>query len=363
MADMPKSTGSFFSSQVTDPDSEDEGVLANPPAVGNAMMSQQRPLGRQAGAAGAAVEPSQLPSRSSSAATGYSSRRGRSQANPAGRGVPPSIAGSTTGTNTRPPTSHSRTHVPSLTAQAFFRPMSSQRLQAQRGQRPSSFLAQNQPMNSDVQNDSARNNNRQSLSSTTHIRGGPGLLHMQITEGSSTIRPLSRESDLTDMPDYMPDRNTFDTSPNRPETLQSHNESETPLRGEAPAQLAPPRLDLGKTFKAGSATLPPPQKSPRSFRSSFILPARNSRGGNSRSSLNLRPQGHEKLESEASSPRETPLGELHEKNEALGRNYEYFSGNTKFFLGGRIQNTRDKPISIATCFLTILPGPLFLAQS
>jgi palmitoyltransferase ZDHHC9/14/18 len=46
-----------------------------------------------------------------------------------------------------------------------------------------------------------------------------------------------------------------------------------------------------------------------------------------------------------------------------GKNYEYFTGNIVFFWGGRMQNTRDKPISLFTAVATFIPGPLFLAQS
>jgi len=46
-----------------------------------------------------------------------------------------------------------------------------------------------------------------------------------------------------------------------------------------------------------------------------------------------------------------------------GKNYEYFTGNIVFFWGGRMQNTRDKPISLFTAVATFIAGPLFLAQS
>ncbi|RMZ78305.1 hypothetical protein DV737_g3917, partial [Chaetothyriales sp. CBS 132003] len=48
---------------------------------------------------------------------------------------------------------------------------------------------------------------------------------------------------------------------------------------------------------------------------------------------------------------------------ALGRNYEYFEGNTVFFLGGRFQNARDRPISIATAVMLLLPAILFFIFS
>jgi palmitoyltransferase ZDHHC9/14/18 len=47
----------------------------------------------------------------------------------------------------------------------------------------------------------------------------------------------------------------------------------------------------------------------------------------------------------------------------LGKNYEYFTGNTLFFGGGRLQNSRDKPINIATGIFVVLPSALFFAYS
>jgi hypothetical protein len=75
------------------------------------------------GPVGEAGLPPSRPSTSATVKTGTTSKK-----------APGSAAGS------RPPSSYSRTHVPSLTSSAFFRPMSSQRLQAQRGQRPISNL-------------------------------------------------------------------------------------------------------------------------------------------------------------------------------------------------------------------------------
>lgn len=78
------------------------------------------------GVTGPAGEPGIPPSRPSTAATAKTGTTAKK--------APGSTAES------RPPSSYSRTHVPSLTSSAFFRPMSSQRLQAQRGQRPLSNL-------------------------------------------------------------------------------------------------------------------------------------------------------------------------------------------------------------------------------
>jgi palmitoyltransferase ZDHHC9/14/18 len=77
--------------------------------------------------------------------------------------------------------------------------------------------------------------------------------------------------------------------------------------------------------------------------------------------------GGEKLSSAASSPQMTPrvakpVGNSADTTRpgfAPGRNHEYFEGNTVFCLGGRLQNTRHRPINIGTGFLIVLPAALF----
>jgi palmitoyltransferase ZDHHC9/14/18 len=81
-------------------------------------------------------------------------------------------------------------------------------------------------------------------------------------------------------------------------------------------------------------------------------------------------QGGEKLESVASSPRVSPADgngkapPTKDKIKAeLGRNYEYFQGNTVFCIGGRLQNTRHRPVNIATGSCIVIPGVLFFIFS
>jgi palmitoyltransferase ZDHHC9/14/18 len=47
----------------------------------------------------------------------------------------------------------------------------------------------------------------------------------------------------------------------------------------------------------------------------------------------------------------------------LGKNYQYFSGNTVFCWGGRLQNTRDRPVNIATGIFILVPAGLFFGFS
>jgi palmitoyltransferase ZDHHC9/14/18 len=111
---------SSFPTGLTVPEGRQQAMSVISSAMSDVPESEGVP--QSLGATGPAGEPGLPPSRPSTAATtktGVTSKR-----------APGSAAGS------RPPSSYSRTHVPSLTSSAFFRPMSSQRLQAQRGQRP-----------------------------------------------------------------------------------------------------------------------------------------------------------------------------------------------------------------------------------
>jgi palmitoyltransferase ZDHHC9/14/18 len=78
----------------------------------------------------------------------------------------------------------------------------------------------------------------------------------------------------------------------------------------------------------------------------------------------MRPQGHEKLSSAESSPRlARKEATKQEVKKELGKNHEYFSGNTVFCWGGRFQNTRDRPINILTGLIVVVPAALFFAFS
>ncbi|KAL5117656.1 Eukaryotic peptide chain release factor GTP-binding subunit [Pleosporales sp. CAS-2024a] len=309
---------------------------------------------RVPGVTGAAGEPGLPPSRPSSIGTAYSGsqqRWSRTEALRTGGGAQSgiSVAGSMNmGPQSRPTTAASRTHVP-LAAHGFFRPMSSQRLQQQRNQRPNSLLA-NGSLYAEGTHPVPANSHRQSDGSaqtmTTRGGPGPGLDH------DLDPRPPSRGTDTTDR--YMPDRTTANSTPTGAETVRSRGESIAPLQRPRPRHL-----DLADAHRGDGAKLPPPSKSPRSFRSSFLLSSRDGR------STQMRPnQGHEKLTSAESSPRlaRKDMTKQIVKKE-LGKNHEYFSGNTAFCWGGRLQNTRDRPINVATALLIILPACLFFAYS
>lgn len=104
----------------------------------------------------------------------------------------------------RPQSSASRTHVPSLTSHAFFRPMSSQRLQAQRGSsRPTALSQQELSEDGSVEGDGATRN---SIISNQTVRHGEGL-----AEDGDMPPPPSPGTEMTEQDTV--ERVTANTSP------------------------------------------------------------------------------------------------------------------------------------------------------
>jgi len=256
----------------------------------------------------------------------------------------------------RPASSMSRSHVPTLTSHAFFRPMSSQKLQAQRGiARPTTMSRQV------TSSDAAGETNRDSLVSNQGAAVG-GILPSG--DEGETRPPPSRGTEFTEFTEQEAfDRITVNTSPTHGyHPTSSVTDSVRPLqrKPEAARNLT---LDINKTYKA-SANVPTPVRTPHSMRSSFLMQRMESSNGNREM------EGGEKLDSLASSPQlppsttdRNPLPQAEKKKPALGRNYQYFLGNTVFCLGGRLQNTRHRPVNIATGAFIVVPAALFFAFS
>jgi palmitoyltransferase ZDHHC9/14/18 len=300
-------------------------------------------------------DPALNSTRPSTAATGMSSQRGTWSQPPLSRhghlstgtsiGAGGGSGASAGAWSVRPPTATSRTHVPSLTSHAFFRPMSSQRLQAQRG-RPVTGQA---TVSEDGTSDGASNGNRQSLNSNMTMRHSL-VIHQDV----DLQPPQSRGTEATEREG--PDRGTANTSPTGNATVRSLSESLRPLQNRSANQGL--TLDLGKNYKNGTGAASAPQKSPRSFRSSFLPSRRES------AVISDDNKGREKLSSQPPSPKSPPPSTtLQAVKGNLGRNYEHHEGNTVFCWGGRWQNTRDRPINIVTGLMVVVPGGLFFGFS
>ena len=275
-----------------------------------------------------------------------------------GPGVPRPGGTATSNLSARPASSTSRTHVPSLTSHAFFRPMSSQRLQAQRGGTRTPTPNPQQRGSGDF------------TDSNTHpvpsVASGPTSRPVASVDDSGAPPP-SRGTEMS-MQEYI---RTANTSPTQ--DLHSHHQnislssSNRPLQSQSPTPN-PAGLTVNTgltTYRNGNGNLPTPSKSPHSFRSSFLLP---SRGGDLvPHSPNRSNHGHEKLSSGATSPAprqsdatSAPPTAQQQQGAVTGeKNYQHFPGNTRFWFGGRFQNARDRPVNIATGFLVVLPAVLF----
>lgn len=262
----------------------------------------------------------------------------------------------------------SRSHVPSLTSNAFFRPMSSQKLQAHRSSTRPTTMSQQQQQEAqqelnldDGATDIGGTVMRRSTSSNQGAgiqRNGAGEYHMQC--------PPSRGTEVTEQ-----DRVTANTSPTAGHyPTGSLSDSVRPLHKNSDASANRPGLSVNvdKSYRDIGQNIPSPVKSPRSFRSSFLLSGRDSGQGQNRNT-----EGAEKLSSGASSPKFNQMdGQGLPKPQAsqqpsnpskLGRVYHYFEGNTRFCLGGRWQNTKGRPINLATGLFIIVPCVFFFGFS
>jgi palmitoyltransferase ZDHHC9/14/18 len=349
----PGDTGSILSSQMTDIASDDEGEQVADPTSQSVAHSGSQRRSIQTTTGDGISRPNTGVTRTSSQRGAWSqappSRRGYVSGTTAQRGaIPGSMSGSTSG---RPQSATSRTHVPSLTSHAFFRPMSSQRLQAQRGGSRPPTMAQ-QGMSEDGSVEGGSSVARHSVNSNQTARQESGM-----HEEGDGPPPPSRGTEMTEQETV--ERLTANTSPTHGHnTTGSLSESVRPLQ-KNPANTKGLSLNIDKGYKSGGLTTP--SKSPRSFRSSFLLPSRSEVVP---TSPNRSTQGREKLSSVASSPGLTPVeAPKSMPKQRLGNNYQYFTGNTVFCWGGRLQNTRHRPINIATGLLVLVPGVLFFAFS
>ncbi len=298
------------------------------------------------------------------------SRPGTARTGMSSRGPPPPLRRGLSGRRTsasgsasnsalahRPPSAASRSHVPSLTSHAFFRPMSSQKLQAQRGVvRPSTLNRPQVSSTQDSYREEVDDTARQSPVSNPGARLGA-----HISNEGEVRPPPSRGTEMTEH-----DRKTANTSPTHGHyPTGSITDSVRPLQRK-PLEGRKLTVNVDKSYRGGN--LPTPVRTPRSFRSSFLIPGRTDSGQNG---SNREMQGGEKLDSVASSPQlppqdqstKQPTSKKEQLISKLGHNYEYFEGNTVFCLGGRLQNARHRPVNIFTGACVVIPSILFFAFS
>ncbi|CAK7274854.1 Eukaryotic peptide chain release factor GTP-binding subunit [Sporothrix epigloea] len=370
-SDAPGVAASVISSRMTDIMSDDSA--AGPGAAAGSGVSSSRPQA----ASRSSIRRSQQPQLFLPIARGLSGKR-RS-------GADTSDSGSTAGIaaySGRPISSTQRSHVPSLTSQAFFRPMSSQKLQAQRGgvtrSRQSLGLQQVQTAE---------------YAASQRPTSPPAAQHAGLE-----ARPISRGSEYTDQLTASRTANTsptggFYASNSLTDSIRPlHQQNQ--LHPQSGSQEAGPGGDVavrvGKALDSNhTGNLPTPVRTPKSFRSSFMLPDRTGSSGHG-ASANREMQGGEKLESVASTPQRSlsvtshPSNSTHvnsmvagdrgklqddsgsgnaSKRAVAGKNYQYFQGNTIFCLGGRLENTRSQPINVVTGGLVITPSILFFVFS
>ncbi|KAM0556856.1 hypothetical protein ACHAPJ_005528 [Fusarium lateritium] len=283
-----------------------------------------------------------------------------------------SVESSAAGSTSQAPSLSSRSHVPSLTSHAFFRPMSSQKLQAQRGgaHRPSTMsqmsaaspTSPTSPTSPKFDENGAEASGSQTRQSI--ISNPIAQLQRQMSNEDNMRSPPSRGTEMTEQETL--DRITANTSPSHGHyPAGSLTDSVRPLQGKSSdTGHFQHSIIIDKSYKDLS-NLPSPIKSPRSFRSSFLMPGRSNEG---QQSQNRSTEGAEKLSSSASSPQFRPIDSQgqhprvpHKPSQKsdLGRVHQYFDGNTVFCLGGRWQNTRGRPVNIATGIFVVIPCALF----
>lgn len=246
----------------------------------------------------------------------------------------------------RPPSAASRSHVPSLTSHAFFRPMSSQRLQAQRAIRQS--RTGRAGSSDDSYSEGGSNSHRHSYGSNAAVLRRNSL----VSQDQEILPPPSRETDNTEH--EAPEPRTTSPSLVGNGTVQSLTDSVTPLQAASPSiGLA---LDSPQSPNVDVATTPPPPTFSQSMRSKIL-------GGRVSARPTERKRGRGELYSAGSSPSSSPAKLPKSLHSHVEKNYKYFTGNTVFCWGGRLQNTRDRPINIITGLLVAVPGALFLGFS
>ncbi|KJZ72558.1 Palmitoyltransferase ERF2 [Hirsutella minnesotensis 3608] len=342
-------SASVVSSRMTDIGSED---------CADARQQQQPSIAQPKGTdAGSRPETARTGVSSKAPGPSQSRRKSYTSAPSAKRGSITSMSNTSTG---RAPSLTTKTHVPSLTSNAFFRPMSSQKLQAQRSgaSRATSIVQPPQPQQQLQDLDDAATDLGGSVVLDTSLAQSSAPAYQKQEPGSNT-RVTSLGQGTSGLESF--DRVTRNTSVSHGHRQNgSQSGSDRPLRRGSDARN-PLKVNIDKSTRE-LGNLPSPMKSSRSFRSSFLLPARSEQGRNRDT------EGAEKLTSTNSSPRLRPVdsqgrpqtqSEQKSRAKGQGRVHQYFDGNTIFCFGGRWQNTKHRPVNVATGLFVVVPCILF----
>ena len=236
----------------------------------------------------------------------------------------------------------SRTHAPSVTPRGFLAPMSSQKLQAHRAPRPSSYIYSRPRFEENPHLEEDAESKRNSMGSQLTSQGP-----FADTSQQENVPP-SRGTDTTEWTNY--DR-TMDYVHGDDSSVQQSTDN-----WERQQETAQP-LENDTHEKQNEAF---ERKSPKGIIENWKRSSKLSSGTRRQG----RADGHAKLPSgtASSDSRDKDL-EKQAKEPDLGRNWEYFTGNTIFFWGGRIQNARERPMNILTGLIMVIPSILFFVYS
>ncbi|KAF3907870.1 hypothetical protein ABW20_dc0109166 [Dactylellina cionopaga] len=345
LADLPTDDGdkhSIISSRMTDINSEydDENDqvpgLTSPPGSNrnSALSSLPAPtLGRPntRTSVGDPQAENALTTRPSTATSMNTAKWG---ARPRSRGAMTPVGGSFRSSN-RPPSAASRTHVPSITSHAFYNPMSSTKLSAQRGKVSEEG---DRPTIPDI-----------ATSSLAPIT--------PVTETASPLKTVTTglvgnpRTSYTQTPHSMD--NPFGFQAHGP-VIHHGNSNRTSLQPSEMDESNPFRYSLGRQV-TGSPT------------NQTITSASPLRSGSRRSRSNTNEattdQAKEEHRETSQASTASPQKANAESPVYKGKNYQYFPGNTLFCLGGRWQTARDAPMNVLTATLVIVPSGLFFGFS
>lgn len=224
--------------------------------------------------------------------------------------------------------------------------MSSQRLQAQRAVRHQK--SGQTPGSDDGFSEVGSNTNRHSYGSHSAMqRGSPALPEQE----EAAPPPPSRDTEVTERDGPEPGLPSGSVTGNG--TIQSLSDSVTPLQAHS--------ANLDSALDAPRNPKPEKPPAPNAPRSAMNLRSKL-RGSHGAPRGDAHQRGRAPPSTMSSPASDTTKAETRARSK-LGSNFEYYTGNTTFCWGGRLQNTRDRPINIATGLFVVVPAALFLAFS